>query len=206
VKKLLFILMACVLCLGLVGGAFAAFSDTEESTGNTFTAGTLDLTLDGTWTGSGGSLPVSLTNMKPTDQTTITLNLNNVGSLPGTVSLSVTYVEADGTQPTEFPTNVSADEFAKVLEILSPVSYTVSGGATDADIYAALLAAYGNNDGDASDLTVYDIAYGSPLMMTDPLPASGTMTVVLNVQLQDVGNDYQADGISGTFTVTLTQE
>jgi predicted ribosomally synthesized peptide with SipW-like signal peptide len=51
VKKILIGVMSLVVVLGLVGGgAFAVFSDTETSTGNTFTAGTLDLVLsnDGT--------------------------------------------------------------------------------------------------------------------------------------------------------------
>jgi spore coat-associated protein N len=50
VKKMLFTLMVCVLCAGLVGGAFAYFTDSATSSSNTFTAGTLDLQLsnDGT--------------------------------------------------------------------------------------------------------------------------------------------------------------
>jgi len=35
--------MACVLCLGLIGGAFAYFTDTETSTGNIFSAATMNL-------------------------------------------------------------------------------------------------------------------------------------------------------------------
>ncbi len=43
-KKILFSLMTVALVVGLVGaGAFAYFSDTETSAGNTFTAGTLNL-------------------------------------------------------------------------------------------------------------------------------------------------------------------
>jgi len=44
-KKLLFVLMACVLSIGLIGGAFAYFTDVETSTGNTFTAGTLNIEI-----------------------------------------------------------------------------------------------------------------------------------------------------------------
>lgn len=47
-KKILFSLMTMVLVIGMVGaGAFAQFFDTETSTGNTFTAGTLNLEVSG---------------------------------------------------------------------------------------------------------------------------------------------------------------
>lgn len=42
-KKLVITSLAAILALGMVGGAFAIFQDTETSSGNTFTAGTLDL-------------------------------------------------------------------------------------------------------------------------------------------------------------------
>jgi predicted ribosomally synthesized peptide with SipW-like signal peptide len=46
-KALLYSLMVIAMVGGLVGGGlFAYFSDTETSTGNTFEAGTIDITLD----------------------------------------------------------------------------------------------------------------------------------------------------------------
>jgi spore coat-associated protein N len=46
-KKILGLTVAAFLVIGLVGGGtWAYFSDTEESTGNIFSAGTLDLGLD----------------------------------------------------------------------------------------------------------------------------------------------------------------
>lgn len=55
-KKILLGLMSVLLCLGLMGSAFAYFTDVVTSTGNTFTAGTLPdlLILDsGTWDPDG---------------------------------------------------------------------------------------------------------------------------------------------------------
>ena len=47
-KKIVGLTLALVLVIGLVGaGTYAYFSDTESSTGNTLTAGTLDLNIDG---------------------------------------------------------------------------------------------------------------------------------------------------------------
>lgn len=44
-KKILFAVMACVLSIGLIGGAFAYFTDVEYSTGNVMSAGTLDMQI-----------------------------------------------------------------------------------------------------------------------------------------------------------------
>lgn len=65
-KKILISLMTVAVVAGLVGGgAFAYFNDTETSKGNTFTAGTLDLKVN------GGDDPllvlVELKDMKPCD-------------------------------------------------------------------------------------------------------------------------------------------
>ena len=52
-KKILGLSIAVLLVTGLVvGGTLAYFSDTETSTGNLFTAGTIDLEVNGTnpWT------------------------------------------------------------------------------------------------------------------------------------------------------------
>jgi predicted ribosomally synthesized peptide with SipW-like signal peptide len=86
-KKILFTLMACVLCLGLVGGAFAYFTDVESSTGNNMSAGTLNMQIaqdGGGWTDSpvvaGFSSPVGLA---PGDSwATIPIYIKNVGTIP----------------------------------------------------------------------------------------------------------------------------
>lgn len=63
-----------------VGTTIAYFSDTETSTGNTFTSGTLDLQVDNQnpWT----STVFSLSDVKPGDSGSVTIKLKNVGTLP----------------------------------------------------------------------------------------------------------------------------
>jgi len=90
-KKILVSLMAMVLAVGLVGaGAFAYFNDTETSSGNTFTAGTLDLTVDGKDDPSVVSIQVS--NIKPADGFfgSYSWRVKNTGSLPGLLWFEVT--------------------------------------------------------------------------------------------------------------------
>jgi predicted ribosomally synthesized peptide with SipW-like signal peptide len=77
-KKLLFTIMACVLSLGLVGGAFAYFTDTETSSTNSFTAGTL--TLDSA--GIASATPIVISCMAPGDVTgEYVITIKNTGCI-----------------------------------------------------------------------------------------------------------------------------
>ena len=67
-----------------VGATTAYFSDAETSSGNTFTAGTLDLNLDGA---DVNVVKFSLDNLKPGDSGSGTWTVNNVGSLGGFLDL-----------------------------------------------------------------------------------------------------------------------
>ena len=85
-KKILFAVMACVLCLGLMGGAFAWFTDVEKSTGNTMGAGTLDIEIsDGTVAYSNNPVIATFTSpagLAPGDSfTTNPVYLKNVGTI-----------------------------------------------------------------------------------------------------------------------------
>ncbi len=89
-KKILISLITMAAVAGLIGGgAFAYFNDTETSSGNTFTAGTLDLKVDGKDDGTTVA-HVTLSDMKPcADSGYYKWVLKNDGSLPG--KLSVTF-------------------------------------------------------------------------------------------------------------------
>ncbi|MFA4998514.1 MAG: TasA family protein [Candidatus Paceibacterota bacterium] len=83
-KKIL-ISLAVIGIVGVVaiGGTIAYFSDTETSAGNTFTAGTLDLKVDGK-DGSQVTTKYTLSNWKPgNNQMVGQVTLKNTGSLPG---------------------------------------------------------------------------------------------------------------------------
>ena len=126
-KKILISLMAIALVIGLVGaGTMAYFSDTETSSGNTFTAGTLNITL-GTSSWSG-----NLDNMKPGDTVTFTLPVNNEGSLPlnYTVTTTLSGTLAGGTDPctqVTAPTSGSLDVGGSVNIVVS-ITMPVAAG------------------------------------------------------------------------------
>ena len=126
-KKILMSLMTIALVIGLVGaGTMAHFSDTETSTDNTFTVGTLDIALGTT------SWLADFDNMAPGDTVTSIIPVNSTGSLPlnydittslsgdltgGTNPCAVTSVRVDGT-------STSSD------------SLTAAGGTDEGDVVA----------------------------------------------------------------------
>ena len=78
------ILAIALVAAGVGAGTLAWFSDTETSTGNVFTAGTLTLEGEpnGQWT---------VGNMKPEDTIIKTLTVKNTGSLDGYLYGRITY-------------------------------------------------------------------------------------------------------------------
>lgn len=86
---MLIALMAVLITVTLAGiGTYAYFSDTETSTGNTFAAGSLDLTVNGQDDPIG--MKFSASNMVP-GQTYNggIITLTNVGTIPGVLSVKV---------------------------------------------------------------------------------------------------------------------
>ena len=85
-SKLFMTISAIALSASIViGGTYAAFSDYGTSNNNIFTAGTLDLTVDGT---ENHDVKFDVTNMKPDSQPTGTFTLKNKGSIDGFLNIS----------------------------------------------------------------------------------------------------------------------
>ena len=189
-KKILISLMAIALVIGLVGaGTMAYFSDTETSSGNTFTAGTLDLAVGGE--NPNVSPDFTLGPLAPGDSGTITYTLNNVGSIDGYLDLQgIGVVDTEGTNPES-----ETGDIGEPGELSANIYVTVTLGASQ--LYAGLLS------GIVSD---YDANVA--------LAASGTTTLTIawvvdkdNVSPlgEDVGNDIQGDIATVVLTIELAQ-
>jgi spore coat-associated protein N len=88
-QRILLSLLTVGLAASLaVGATRAYFSDTETSTGNTFTAGTLDLKVDDK--DDPNVVHVSLTGMKPGSTASYSWTLKNAGSLAGKPWIEIT--------------------------------------------------------------------------------------------------------------------
>jgi predicted ribosomally synthesized peptide with SipW-like signal peptide len=110
VKKILFALLAVVAAIGLMGGAFAYFTDTVVSGDNVFSAGTLNLQM-----GSGNTAYTDADNvvligtnpyMSPghASEGPYTVYFKNTGTIGGVISAQVNY-----------NTGVTGTAFAKLL-------------------------------------------------------------------------------------------
>lgn len=139
-KSLVTIAAVAVVAVGATG---AYFSDTETSTGNSFTAGTLDLNVDGANT---NVVKFNLSNLKPGSQPTGSYTLSNVGSINGYLdihNIAVTDTENSCTEP-----EVSAGD----------VTCTDPGAGELSSVLG--LTMYWDNDGDGyysvGDVYVYN--------------------------------------------------
>jgi predicted ribosomally synthesized peptide with SipW-like signal peptide len=95
-KKILMSLSIIAAAGAIVATATTAyFSDTETSTGNTFTAGTIDISVDNQnpWEESN---PYTLGDLKPGESDNINLTVRNVGTNPVKVSKKLTGMAGDG--------------------------------------------------------------------------------------------------------------
>ena len=92
-RKILSSIFIIALIASVAFGATRAyFSDTETSTGNTFSAGTLDLKLD---SGDENKVAFTVTNMKPDDTYSYKYTLRNAGTISGYLDLEGIAVASD---------------------------------------------------------------------------------------------------------------
>jgi len=101
-RKIAMLAIGAMLAVALLGGGvYAYFSDTESSPGNQFAAGTLDLVL-----GGSGSSTISVSNMAPGSSGVALIDAQNVGTIGGTLTMTVSnLVDSEGTNP-EPETNI----------------------------------------------------------------------------------------------------
>ena len=205
-KRFLLSMLAIFLVIGLAGtGAFAWFSDTETSTGNTFIAGTFDLKVSD-WDqglGDGVSYTWTMSDMQPGITTVgpFDVVLQNSGSIAANhVEISFSHsindlpdVESDTNK------NSTPGEMARWIEITS-CTYT---GVT---LYSTLTDANGNGFLDLEDVTLPANAAALD-NLPPPLPNNGgsrTFSMALKFN-SGATNDIQGDTLTTTVTFTLNQ-
>ncbi len=203
-KKVLVSRMIIALISALIGGGiYAVFSDVETSTGNTFTAGTLNLVnvISGTAVnssiavteqGDGLNDNVVFSLIKPGSSGTITWTLQNNGTLDGTLTMAATTSFGEGAAPNE--PELAADPTNLVgLDTNLMVLVTRDG----VDVYGAA-GAYLPISGLAAALNAQSPTIGAGL----------SVVYVLNWQIPaaTVGNEIQGDTATLDINFTLTQQ
>jgi predicted ribosomally synthesized peptide with SipW-like signal peptide len=189
-KGLVTSLLTIALATGVGAyGTFAYFNDTEESSMNVFSSGTLDLALSSS---SSVDAFVGHDNFAPGDVENGTLLLENEGSISS--------YDGDG-----HDVSLSLGVFLDQTD--------ADGGTTDmADHLELTQLAYGSQDltsqvADANDngrTDLADLVASNVTGLDDPGSAGQDLDVEITFA-QDAGNDLQGDSVDATFTFVLEQ-
>ncbi|MBI4080867.1 MAG: hypothetical protein HY430_03810 [Candidatus Levybacteria bacterium] len=181
--------LSILTALGLLAGStLAAFSDTNTSSTNTFSTGSLDLQLsnDGTTFASGGvTATFGASNLGPGDTSPVgTLTIRNAGTLAATdIDIAFANVNSDLGTPLDAVLRVTTLTYDGA-NILPSLTDTDSSGFIELDE----LAAQGLNG----------------LALADLSPADHEL--VMQVTMDPAAdNSYQGDNVTTDLTVTLNQ-
>jgi predicted ribosomally synthesized peptide with SipW-like signal peptide len=212
-KKILISLMTLVLVLGLVGaGTMAYFSDTETSTGNTFTAGTLNLQLDDPDEEDANGVTASWlnTNMAPGDSVSGWVDVVNAGTLTADhVEISFANTVTNVVTPAE----IGADD-TDISDSIQVTTMTYSSGGSLVDFLAITGGVFDNAtieaaDTNNSDTITLDELDGVTLDDVTPAPAANGGEERFNMTIQllpGTGNGNQGDSVTTVITFTLNQD
>jgi hypothetical protein len=130
VKKILFAIMVCVIAIGLIGGAFSAFTAARTSSNNIFTAGVAALRISNGsgWVADDSVVIGSAANMAPGQEIgPMDVYFQNNGTTPGNISVTTTYTLAtiSGTPPEGTGAGyatATADQFAGKMIVTNAVA------------------------------------------------------------------------------------
>jgi len=221
VKRALTGILLIVSVAMLAGaGTYAYFSSTRTSTGNTFTAGTLNLKLSnsslGPW--SDGVTGIwTLSNMMPGDETaTASVFFKNFGSVASsTMEITCSYTVTEETpraqSDTDPNTDQHPDEMAKYMIITTMIyrnDHVNINCSTGYDSYSKQTKdewKVNDANGDGK-ISLYELKL-DPLVLPSPDTQPNKITQLdMSIKFdENAGNDFQGDTFDLTMIFTLKQ-
>ena len=191
-----------------VGGTIAYFSDTETSTGNTFSAGTIDIAIDSEnpWTKN-----YSIGDLKPGETGYINFDITNEGTNPVNVSKTLTSIAGTGGAAIFNCGAYSASSEPECVaesgtpndDVASQIIYDLS-----VEVYASLASTTPiwwqeiYNVGENKSLTDVYGSGGGTYVNLGMIPVGGHMKVTQSYHFNpDAGNQYQGDALSFGITI-----
>jgi predicted ribosomally synthesized peptide with SipW-like signal peptide len=207
-KKILGLMVAALLVIMMVGGGtWAYFSDTETSTGNVLTAGTLDLKLsdDNETDQDGVTASWGDANMAPGDDASGTVTLTNSGSLEANhVEITFANVIDNTVTPAEIGTD--DEDMSDTMNVTA-----LSLGVTD--LLAVATGAFVNADIELADvnddqvITLDELDGVTIDDLTPPAADGGTTDFDITVELDTAtGNGNQGDQVTTSITFVMFQD
>lgn len=187
----------------VVVGTTAFFSDTKQSTGNTFTAGTINISV-----GETGLVPVHLADMKPSQVAYSNFTVTNTGTNPVNVTKEIKNVDTadNGTNEPEciaeggeWVNGQCTGGWEQKHDIDSVVQYDLS-----VKVYNPQGQLVWNQTLNDMDKTIAQ-KNGQPSFL-GMIPAGWHMDVVESYHMNSqAGNEYQSDSMSFDILLTGTQ-
>jgi len=187
-KILASIFMVSMLAFAMGWGTYSYFSDTETSSGNTFSAGTLDLKVDG----EDDPLPIyfNVGDVKPGDSGSCTIALKNDGTKGGTAKIHIKkVVNSEGVNPEPETDKDEPGDLGRFLVL--KIWYDAEGDGFEND-----------------DLIITDEVndLNSVLTPLGTLGAGQTRNVKIDWELPNsVGNDVMGDIVTFDIEFSLEQ-
>ena len=189
-KKILASIVVIALMASALGiGTYAVLSDNETSVGNSFTAGTLDLKINGADT---NVVAFTVTNMRPGNQPKNTFVLSNAGSLNGVLDIS-NVVLSDAENGRIEPEIEAGDTTDDLGELSSVVNLRLF---IDADSNGWIGA------GDTVFFNGKVNTLPASFDLNQPIAAGGSVNIVALFDWWSTPTDNQAQ--SDSFTLDLT--
>jgi predicted ribosomally synthesized peptide with SipW-like signal peptide len=186
-KKIIGLSLVLIMAVALSGiGTFAYLTDHAASSGNSFVAGTLDLTINNV---DGVTQTLNAVGMSPGATVgSPTITLKNAGTVNGaTMDIVFSYVRSPNTGVK------TADDIAAMIEVIT-LNY---GGA---DLLSGIVDSNHNGYLDLFDLKNANFTGRSGLN------AGISKNFDISIRLRsETPNDFQGDGIDVTMTFTLKQ-
>jgi len=199
-----------------IGATSSYFSDEEKVTGNTITAGTIDIQLDGT---NQVVTPYQVADVKPGETGYMTFNIQNVGTNPVKVSKNLSNFMPDGgvetyscatlgtSQNTSSEPECIAENTTRIDDLRTQIIYDLR-----VDVYATSVATEPiwwqtiYTDAENKTLsTVYPDA--TTFVALGTIPPAGHMKVTQSYHFNyNAGNEYQGDVLSFDITIKGEQE
>lgn len=172
----------------LGAGTFAYFSDTETSTGNTFTAGTVDIAVDGDnpWT---DTITSQLADVKPCEVRWATVTITNPGGNDVDVWKIIKNVVCDQGTSTE-PENDEEYTSEALCNIDTVIKYDLE---VEINTVPTVIIDESDNEYIDPDIADYYIYLGV-------LPAGGTMVVKQSYHMDSTVTNW-AQGDTMTFDI-----
>ncbi len=200
-KKIFGLTIAALLVIGMVsGGTWAYFSDTESSTSNSLTAGTLDLNING---GNIAVTTFTASAVAPGDSGNGSSTLANIGTLGGELDITFSAITNTGGVGGEF--GDSSGDLGGVAEIAVYIDVDQSGTWTAGDIGLKSDGTTYNNP-TALDYDVIDNYDSESWDAVETMASSaGDGFIALWRVPAGAGNTIQGDSISFNITFILEQ-